>query len=112
MASNVTRRARKHPPTKSETFAIIARDTGLTRQQVAAVFDSLYGMARVYLVEDESCGRFAIPGFAKVHVVERTETRARRGVSPVTGDPIVIPGKPRRRVIKLQPLKPLRDLLV
>ncbi|MCB1736226.1 MAG: HU family DNA-binding protein [Gammaproteobacteria bacterium] len=111
MGTKVNGTSKIHPPTKAETYALIARDTGLTRQQVAAVFDSLYSLARNHLVGDAACGRFAIPGLAKVHVVERAGTQPRRGVNPVTGESIVIPAKPARQTVKLQPLKPLRDLL-
>lgn len=100
-----------HPPTKTETYALIARDTGLTRQQVQSVFDSLHRLAETHLVGPDACGRFAIPGLAKVHVVKRSGTRPRRGVNPVTGEFITIPEKPPRRALKIQPLKPLRDLL-
>ena len=33
----------KKPPTKSEIYATIVDDTGLTRKDVAAVFESLNG---------------------------------------------------------------------
>jgi hypothetical protein len=34
------------PPTKSEVFNQIASDTGLTRKEVGAVFESLGGMIK------------------------------------------------------------------
>ncbi|MCP5140976.1 MAG: HU family DNA-binding protein [Gammaproteobacteria bacterium] len=111
MIANDNNSNKKHPPTKAETYALIARDTGLTRQQVQAVFESLHRLAEAHLVGPEACGRFAVPGLAKVHVVERSGTRARRGVNPVTGATITISAKPARLAMKIQPLKPLRDML-
>lgn len=99
------------PPTKTETYALIAKRTGLTRKQVSSVFDSLYDLAKEHLDPDDGMGVFAIPGLAKIRVVEKSATRPRRGVNPFTGEPITIPGKPSRPVIKLQPLKPLRDIV-
>lgn len=99
------------PPTKTETYALIAKRTGLTRKQVAEVFDSLYDLAKEHLDPEQGMGVFAIPGLAKIRVVEKSATRPRRGVNPFTGEHITIPGKPSRAVVKLQPLKPLRDIV-
>jgi nucleoid DNA-binding protein len=39
----------KKPPTKSEIYAKIVDDTGLTRKDVAAVFESLNGQIKKYV---------------------------------------------------------------
>ena len=39
----------KKPPTKSEIYAQIVDDTGLTRKDVVAVFESLNGQIRRYV---------------------------------------------------------------
>ncbi len=104
-------KANGHPPTKAQTYALIAKETGLTRKQVSDVFDSLSKLAQQHLHSETGQGVFAIPGLAKARVVEKAPTSARKGVNPFTGEPITIPAKPARTVIKLQPLKGLRDMI-
>ena len=53
------------PPTKSEIYAQIADDTGLTKKDVAAVFDSLSGQIKKNLGGRSGPGLFSIPGLLK-----------------------------------------------
>ena len=52
----------KKPPTKSEIYAKIVDDTGLTRKDVAAVFESLNGQIEKNLGGRAAPGLFTVPG--------------------------------------------------
>ena len=49
----------KRAPTKSQIYAQIADDTGLTKKDVAAVFDSLSGQIKKNLGGRSAAGRLA-----------------------------------------------------
>ena len=58
------------PPTKSEVFNQIASDTGLTRKEVGAVFESLGGMINKSL-SSRGPGLFNVVGLMKIKVVKK-----------------------------------------
>ncbi len=56
----------KKAPTKSEIYAKIVEDTGLTRKDVAAVFDSLNAQIKKNLGGRGAPGLFTVPGLLKM----------------------------------------------
>jgi nucleoid DNA-binding protein len=83
----------KKPPTKSEIFAKIVEDTGLTRKDVAAVFESLNGQIKKNLGGRGAPGLFTIPGLLKMRVVKKPARKAPSGlrVSRPSANPMKIP---------------------
>jgi nucleoid DNA-binding protein len=98
------------PPTKGEIYSHIASDTGLTRKQVSAVFESLGGLIKRN-VGRKGPGLFAVPGLMKIRVVTRPATKARKGVNPFTGQEMMFKAKPARKVVKVQALKGLKEMV-
>ena len=102
--------APKKPPTKTEVYASIADATGLTKKDVAAVFDALsaeIGKA----VGKRGPGLFTVPGLCKIVVQHKPATKARKGTNPFTGEETVFKAKPARNVVKIRPLKGLKDMV-
>src|SRR5690606_11632204 len=95
-------------PTKSEVLAAISKDTGLTRKQVEAVFDSLSGVMRKSL---RSSGLFTVPGLMKLKVVTKPAQKAREGVNPFTGEKMMFKAKPASKKVRVLPLKNLRAMV-
>ena len=93
-------------PTKSEILATISKETELSKKQVGAVFDSLSAAIKKSL---RSHGLFTMPGLLKMKVVKKPATKAREGVNPFNGEKMMFKAKPARRVIKVRPLKALKD---
>jgi nucleoid DNA-binding protein len=56
--------------TKSDIFASIAQTTELSRKQVASVFEALSGQIKA-AVGKKGPGVFALPGLAKIVVVQK-----------------------------------------
>jgi len=98
--------------TKGQIIKAIATETGLTLGQVKAVFCTAGHMAKCHLIKRGS-GEFAIPEMA-IKVVRKTKpaTKSRQGRNPMTGETITIAAKPKRDVIKVRPLKTLKDVLL
>lgn len=96
--------------TKSQVFGELAESTEMTRKQVATVFDELSAMIKKDLGK-RGPGVFTVPGLMKIKVVRKPATKARKGTNPFTGEEMVFKAKPARNVVKVQPLKGLKDMV-
>jgi nucleoid DNA-binding protein len=94
--------------TKSEIFKRIADTTELSRKQVSSVFDALSTEIKS-AVGKKGPGTFAVPGLLKIVVIHKPATKARMGINPFTKAEQMFKAKPARRVIKVRPLKALKD---
>ena len=97
------------PATKSEILTKIAESTGLARKQVASVFDSLSAEI-AGAVGKKGPGVFAVPGLMKIIVIQKPATKAHKGINPFTKQEQMFKAKPARKVIKVRPLKALKDM--
>lgn len=97
------------PTCKSEIVTKIAESTDLSRKQVKAVFDSLSEQVRA-AVGRKGPGVFTLPGLMKVTMIQKPATKARKGINPFTKQEQVFKAKPARKVIKVRPLKALKDM--
>jgi len=95
--------------TKSEILTKIAESTALSRKQVASVFDSLSKQIES-AVGKKGPGVFAVPGLLKIIVVQKPATKAHKGINPFTKEEQMFKAKPARKVIKVRPLKALKDM--
>jgi nucleoid DNA-binding protein len=94
---------------KSEVVTAIAERTELSRKQVNAVFAALAQQIES-AVGKRGPGVFALPGLVKIKVVHKPATKARKGINPFTKQECVFKAKPARNVIKVRPLKALKDM--
>ena len=101
----------KKSPTKSEIYSNIADDTGLTKKDVAAVFESLSGQIKKSLAGRGGPGMFTMPGLLKMRVVKKAATKARKGVNPFTGEEMMFKAKPASKTVKVAALKGLKDMV-
>ena len=97
-------------PTKSEVFSDISKTTGLTRKQVASVFESLATTVKK-AVGKKGPGLFTIPALAKIKVVHKPAQPERKGIDPFTKQERVFKAKPARNVVRIRPLKALKDMV-
>jgi nucleoid DNA-binding protein len=98
------------PLTKTEIRTQISESTGLTKKEVASVFDALTE------VVGKSLGKrgpkvFSFPGLVKFKVVHKKAKKARKGVNPFTGEEMMFKAKPACNVVKARPLKALKDMV-
>lgn len=99
------------PPTKSEIYSSIADDTGLTKKDVAAVFESLSSQIKKNLGGRGAPGVFTVPGLMKLKVVKKPARKARKGVNPFTGEEMMFKAKPASKAVKVLALKGLKDMV-
>ena len=98
------------PMSKSEVVLAISDVTGLTKKQVSSVFDAMAGQIKKSLGRNGP-GAYTIPGLMKVTVVRKPATKARKGINPFTGEETMFRAKPARNVVKIRPLKNLKDMV-
>jgi nucleoid DNA-binding protein len=100
----------KKPMTKSEIMATLATETNLTKKDVARILEGL-GKLIEKNIGKRGPGVFNVPGLLKVMVVRKPATAARKGINPFTGQETMFKAKPARNVVKIRPLKLLKDMV-
>ena len=98
------------PRTKSEIYGTIAEDTGLTRKEVAAVFDAMSGLIKKDIGR-RGPGTFTVPGLLKIRKHRKPATKRRFGTNPFTGEEQWFAAKPAKNVVKFTALKGLKEMV-
>ncbi len=100
----------KEPFTKSQIISYLCTSTELKKKDVAALFEAVTDLMEAHLSK-KGPGEFNLIGLLKCRVIHKPPTKARNGVNPFTGQPTVFPAKPARNVLKVRPLKKLKELV-
>ena len=100
----------KKPRSKSDIVNVLAETSGLTKKDVAKIFSSLSDLITLDIGQ-AGPGIFNIPGLMKIVKVEKPATKARKGVNPFTGEPMVFKAKPARSIVKVRALKALKEMV-
>lgn len=99
------------PRTKTQIFGDISTDTGLSRKEVASVFECMAKMIKKDL-GNRGPGVFTVPGLMKVKKKIVPKRPARKNVFlPLLNETRDIPAKPARKAVKVTPLKALKDMV-
>lgn len=104
-------RAIKEPYTKSKLVASIADSTELERKDVSKVINELKNVIEGHLKKN-GAGQFTLPGLLKMKVVRKPATKRRKGINPFTGEETMFKAKPAHNVVKIRPLKAMKDMTV
>ena len=80
------------------------------REEIIAVFDALNDQIKKALSRGGS-KTFAMPGLCKIVVQHKPATKEREGINPFTGEKTTFKAKPARNVVKIRPLKKLKDMV-
>ena len=104
--------APKKPLTKTQLMANLAETTGLTKREVAAVFDALDGEIKKSL-GPRGAGAITLPGLIKIEKKKVPARKAKKGVpNPFRpGELMDVAAKPASKKVKVRPLKNLKDMV-
>jgi nucleoid DNA-binding protein len=94
--------------TRSQQIAYISEQTELSKKDVAAVLECFEPMIASHL---RGPGQITLAGLMKVVAVRKPATKARKGINPFTGEATIFKAKPARNVVKIRPLKKVKDLV-
>ena len=109
MTTNTKPRSEK-ALSKSEITAALSESSGLTKAQIATLFDLLTTLVGKN-IGNGGPGIFMLPGLLKIKVVRKPAAPARTGINPFTKQETTFKAKPARNVVKLQALKPLKAMV-
>lgn len=99
------------PYTKSEILSYIADNCGISKKEASSVLENLSELMALHLNSKKGPGEFIVPGLMKCRVVRKPATKPRKGINPFTGQETMFQAKPARNVIKIRPLKKLKDMV-
>lgn len=98
------------PMNKTELLGAVADKSGLSKKEVTAVFDALTDVIREQL--SSGPGSVALPGLAKISVIDKPAKPATTKANPFKpGEMMEVKAKPASRVVKVRPLKALKDMV-
>ena len=63
-------------------------------------------------IKRRAVGTFTLPGLLKIKRVRKPATKARKMMSPFTGQEITLAAKPASRAVKVQPQNGLKRMVV
>jgi nucleoid DNA-binding protein len=96
---------------KTELLAELAGASELSKKQVAKVLEELASLVGKNLGK-KGPGVIAIPGLCKVLVIRKPATKATTKPNPFKpGEMMEVKAKPARNVVKIRPLKALKDMV-
>lgn len=98
------------PLNKSQILTDIATTTGLAKRDVSKVVDELAGVIERHIGK-KGPGSFTLPGLFKIKTIRKPATKARKGINPFTKEEVTFKAKPARTVIKIRPLKKMKDMV-
>jgi nucleoid DNA-binding protein len=102
--------ASKKPRSKSDVYSTVAQHAGIHRRDVAAVFHALAGMIKADLSK-AGPGIFNVPSMMRITLKRKPATKARMGINPFTKEQVMFKAKPARNVVRVRPLKALKDMV-
>ena len=98
------------PMSKTEILNSLADATGLAKKEVGSVLEALTALIGKNL-GNKGPKVFNVPGLMKIAVQNKPATKARKGVNPFTGEEMMFKAKPARNVVKIRPLKALKEMV-
>lgn len=98
------------PLSKAQLLNALAEGSGVSRKEVLAVMEELNSLVERH-VKKRGAGQFTLPGLLKIRTVKKKATKRRKGRNPFTGEEIMIAAKPASTVVKVTPLKGLKDMV-
>lgn len=101
----------KEPFTKTQLLSTLADNTGLTKREVSSVLEELSVVIERH-VKKRAAGTFTLPGVLKIKTIRKPATKSRKMISPFTGEEITVAAKPARTMVKVQPLKALKEMVL
>ena len=96
------------PLTKGQFQSALAEKTDLSKKDIVKVLDAIGELIQENL---KSPGVININGLMKIEKKHKPAVPERKGVNPFTGEPAVFAAKQACDVVKVRPLKTLKDMV-
>lgn len=99
------------PFNRAQIIRYLSATSGLQKKDVLLVMDALNELVAAHL-RKRGPGEFTFLGLAKFRVIHKPAVKSRKGINPFTGEPTVFAAKPARQVVKIRPLKKIKEMAV
>lgn len=99
----------KDPLTKSKLVETISDNTGVAKKDISSVLECLGDVINGH-IKPRAAGKFTLPGLLTITVKKKKATKARKGINPFTGEEMMFKAKPAVNVVKIKPLKKLKEM--
>jgi nucleoid DNA-binding protein len=107
--SAVKKSAVQSKMTKSQILTELSVNTMLSKKELALVFSELDLLVERH-IKKRACGEFLLPGLLKIVTVKKPAVKARKGINPFTGEEMMFKAKKATTVVKVRPLKKLKEM--
>lgn len=96
------------PYTKTQIASYLSdfTDGNVNKKDVTNILEGLKGLIISHL---KGPGVFTVPGVCKFKTRRKPATKARKGINPFTGELTTFKAKPAKTVVKILPLKAVKD---
>ncbi len=109
VALNLKKTAIKSAMNKTAVVNELAEMTSLSKKEVSNVMEALANVMSRH-IKKGAAGEFTVPGLMKLKVVRKPATKARKGINPFTGEETMFKAKPARNLVKVRPLKKVKEM--
>lgn len=92
----------------SKLIEHLVSETGLEKKQVKSVMQALHNTI-VGSVHKKGIGEFTFPKLFKVITKHVPAKKARKGISPFSGEEVIFKAKPATTKVKIRPMKTLKE---
>ena len=99
----------KEKYTKGQILTDLAEKSGISKKEVGTVLDGLTEIIESH-ISKKGVGEFTLPGLLKINTVHKPAQKARKGINPFTKEEVMFKAKPARTVVKIRPLKKLKEM--
>jgi nucleoid DNA-binding protein len=97
--------------TKADIYGSLAEKTGLSKKQVASVFDAFVDWTKKELGK-KGPGVILLPGIAKIKATRKAATKATTKANPFKpGEMMTVKAKPASTKLRIVPLKAYKEAL-
>lgn len=100
----------KEPLTKTKLLQTITENTSVAKKDVTAVVESLSEIINAH-VKPKAAGKLNFFGLFVIEVRTKPAVKARKGINPFSGEEMMFKAKPARKVVKIKPLKKLKEMV-
>ena len=89
-------------------------DYEFSRRDAGKLLDALWPVVSALALKDtkkKTPGSVPLGNLGRLKMRYKEATKARKGTNPFTGEPTTFKAKPARNVVKVRPLKKLKDMV-
>lgn len=95
---------------KTQLLSLLCDMTGQTRKQIQNTLECLNQIISAHM-KKQGPGEFVLAGILKMKLKHKPATKARKGINPFTGEPMMFKAKPAKYIVKITALKKLKELV-